>query len=144
MTTKEFTEALYQHDLSIRGVVPAFAVPKQTFKFNTANGLTRATLIYIRVFLKGQAERISSMGRVIKNGGKNIYIKGTSLNGTADISALIKGKTIKIEVKIGKDRQSDKQKEYEKMITENGGYYLIAKDFEQITNDLNKILNENK
>ena len=56
--------------------------------------------------------------------------------GTADISATIPiyaackiGLSVKIEVKIGKDRQSEDQKKYEKSIINAGGVYYIAKDF---------------
>lgn len=50
--------------------------------------------------------------------------------GTADIHAIIKGKAVKIEVKIGKDRQSIFQKEYQKNVEKAGGIYYIAKDFD--------------
>ena len=90
-----------------------------------------------------QAERISNTGRYIdskkmvkdiqgqtKQIGSGQYIPGTGTNGTADISATIKGKSIKIEVKFGKDRQSEAQKEYQTTIERSGGVYYIAKDFE--------------
>jgi hypothetical protein len=41
------------------------------------------------------------------------WTKGTSTAGSADISATIKGRSVKIEVKIGKDRQSEAQKKYQ-------------------------------
>ena len=94
-----------------------------------------------------QAERISNTGRYIDNKkkfkniqgqtmqvGSGQYIPGTGTNGTADISATIKGKSIKIEVKYGKDRQSEAQKEYQTTIERSGGVYYIAKDFESFYN----------
>jgi len=66
-------------------------------------------------------------------GGKVIgvtWTRGTSTAGSADISATIKGRSVKIEVKIGKDRQSDAQKRYQEMIERAGGIYIIAKDFD--------------
>ena len=54
--------------------------------------------------------------------------------GTADISATIKSLSVKIEVKIGNDRQSEEQKQYEQSIKNAGGYYFIAKDFESFYN----------
>ena len=62
--------------------------------------------------------------------GSGQYIPGTGTNGTADISATIKGKSIKIEVKFGKDVQFEAQKEYQRSIEKAGGMYYIAKDFE--------------
>jgi hypothetical protein len=61
--------------------------------------------------------------------GSQTYIKGTSTNGTADISAIYKGKSLKIEVKILKDKQSDAQKIYEQNVIKAGGFYILAKDW---------------
>jgi hypothetical protein len=62
------------------------------------------------------------------------WTKGTGTPGSADISATIKGRSVKIEVKYGKDRQSDAQKAYQKAIEEAGGVYVIARDFEGFLN----------
>lgn len=107
----------------------------------TANGLTRCITDWIN-FSGGQAERISSTGRVIDNRqtytnaigqvvtiGSTKYIPGTGTKGTADISATVNGRSVKIEVKIGKDRQSEAQKTYQAKIEAAGGVYIIAKDF---------------
>lgn len=59
------------------------------------------------------------------------WTKGTGTAGSADISATIKGRSVKIEVKIGKDRQSDAQKKYQEMIERAGGVYIIAKNFDE-------------
>jgi hypothetical protein len=110
---------------------------------STANGLTKAIKDFLN--LSGhQAERVSSMGRTLDNRktvqdvlGRNIrvgstqYIPGTSTNGTADISAIIHGRSVKIEVKIGKDRQSDAQRQYEEDVTRAGGVYFIARNFDE-------------
>jgi len=123
--------------------MPKEYVPKTVFNDNTANSLTKAIVTWIN--LNGyQAERISTTGRYIDNSkivtdvlgnkkriGSGKYIKGSGTNGSADISATIKGRSIKIEVKIGKDRQSDAQKEYQAMIERAGGIYFIAKDFDE-------------
>lgn len=116
-------------------------VPKYTDK--TANGLTKCVIEFLN--LSGhQAERISSMGRMIDKRKKSTdvlgrermigsltYIKGTSTNGTADISSIINGKSVKIEIKIGKDRQSDAQKKYQQATEKAGGIYLITKSFDE-------------
>ncbi len=115
--------------------------PKYTDK--TANGLTRCIIDYIGL-TGGQAERVNCTGRIIDSRetctdvmghqrtiGQLRYIKTAGKRGTADISATIKGRSVKIEVKIGGDRQSDAQKEYQRSIEASGGLYFIAKDFEQ-------------
>ena len=117
-------------------------VPKTAYTDKTANGLTKCIVHWLN--LNGwQAERISTTGRYIDNSkvvtdilgnkkkiGTGKYIKGSGTNGSADISATIKGRSIKIEVKIGKDKQSDAQKKYQEMIEKAGGVYFIATDFD--------------
>jgi len=123
--------------------MPKDYVPKTTYTDKTANGLTKCIVHWLN--LNGwQAERISTTGRYIDNSkivtdvlgnrkkiGSGKYIKGSGTNGSADISATIKGRSIKIEVKIGKDRQSEAQKEYQKNIEKAGGIYIIATDFDE-------------
>lgn len=50
--------------------------------------------------------------------------------GTADISATIRGRSVKIEVKIGRDRQSEAQKRYQASIEAAGGIYYIARNID--------------
>lgn len=112
----------------------------RTYTDKTANGLTKAIVKYI-TYRGYQAERISSSGRMIPKNGKMIYIPGTSRNGTADISATIQGRSVKIEVKIGKDRQSDVQLSYQKEVERAGGIYYIAKDFQSFYDWVNQLIN---
>jgi hypothetical protein len=112
------------------------------FEDKTAGGLTRSIIAWIRL-KGGQAERINTTGRPIdrtqtftdvtgrsRTIGRIEWIKGTGTNGSADISAIVKGRSIKIEVKIKTDRQSQVQKEYQKQVETAGGLYVIARDFE--------------
>lgn len=107
----------------------------------TANGLTKCIIHFVRL-QGGQAERISTTGRPIDRRQKYTdaigmqrvigsikWIKGTGTKGSADISATIAGRSVKIEVKIGADRQSEAQKQYQADIEKAGGSYYIAKDF---------------
>lgn len=121
---------------------PVNAYPEPKYTDKTANGLTKCIIDFIN-FSGGQAERINTMGRMLDNtkvvtdvlGNKKMigskkYIPSTGTKGSADISATIRGRSVKIEVKIGKDRQSEYQKQYEQSITQAGGVYVIAKDFD--------------
>ena len=114
---------------------PPNYIPKTVYKDSTANGLTKAIIDYIT--LHGyQAERINTMGvartkyRTDGSVAGVQWTKGTSTPGSADISATIKGRSVKIEVKIGKDRQSEAQKRYQEKIERAGGVYVIARDFD--------------
>jgi hypothetical protein len=126
--------------------MPRHTIPKPKFSDSSANNLTKAIIKYIEL-MGYQAERISNTGRYVDNTkkfkniqgqqiqvGSGQYIPGTGTNGTADISATIKGKSVKIEVKFGKDRQSEAQKDYQLTIERSGGIYYIAKDFETFYN----------
>ncbi len=121
--------------------VPGFALPRLKYCDKTANGLTKCIIDFINL-TGNQAERISNTGRQIDNRktvidvlgssrtiGSIKWIKGTGTNGTADISSVLNGKSVKIEIKIGADKQSDQQKEYQKKIESAGGIYFVAKDF---------------
>ncbi len=50
------------------------------------------------------------------------------MKGTADISATINGRSVKIEIKM-KDKQSEVQREYQRRIEAAGGVYLIVRSF---------------
>jgi hypothetical protein len=61
--------------------------------------------------------------------------------GTADISATIHGKSVKIEIKVGKDRQSEAQKRYQEQVERAGGVYIVIRDFDQFEAWYNAISN---
>lgn len=150
MTLKDLTNLKWEHDC--KGTkMPKDYVPKDKFTDATANGLTKAIVTFINLS-GGQAERISSMGRVIDGRkvvtnvlgqtgliGSQTYIRGTSTNGTADISATIKGKSVKIEVKIGRDKISPAQIEYQANVERAGGVYIIAEDWQGFIEQYNKL-----
>ncbi len=124
---------------------PSWLAPRK-FRDDTANSLTKC--IFTFLILKGhQAERINSTGRIIDNRksytdvvgrrrtiGNYEWVYGTGTKGTADIISAIAGRSVKIEIKIGSDRQSQAQREYQKVVEQAGGYYVIARDFEQFLN----------
>lgn len=117
-------------------------LPFYKYTDRTANGLTRCIVDWCN--LNGhQAERISSSGRMLDNTkmvkdvmginrviGSKQYIPGTGTVGTADISATIQGRSVKVEVKM-KDKQSEAQKKYQEAIENSGGQYWLVHDFEE-------------
>jgi hypothetical protein len=126
-------------------------IPKTKYIDKTANGLTKAVKRYIEL-IGGQVERVSNMGRYVA--GKKLetnimgvakttegkYIRGTGTNGTADIHATIKGRSVKIEIKIGKDRQSEAQRIYQQQVERAGGIYLIIRNFEDLIKNISLII----
>ena len=108
---------------------------------DTANGLTRCIVDYLHY--KGwQAERINTTGIPIDTRQQVTDILGRSRTigsvewrpsgstvGSADISATIEGRSVKIEVKIGRDKMSEAQRRYQRDIEQAGGLYYIARNF---------------
>ena len=117
-------------------------IPRPVYSDKTANGLTKMVIDWITLN-GGQAERISNMGRYIDSSkvvtnvlgqrmkiGSGKFIPGAGTNGTADISAILKGRSVKIEVKM-KDKQSDAQKKYQESVERAGGIYYIVRSFDE-------------
>jgi hypothetical protein len=118
-------------------------LPSTDWADNSANSLTKSIIFYINA-TGNQAERIGNQGQYREGAkiqvgtGEIAYTKqlpgkwtpGQGTKGTADISATINGKSVKIEVKYKKDVQSQVQKDYQNKIESAKGIYYIARDFD--------------
>lgn len=137
---KRLEQLVWERDCSRTQMRPDY-VPRTKFEDKTANGLTKSVVTWINLH-GGFAERINTMGRYLP--GKSIgvgmygvkqlkgkYIPTTSTRGSSDVSATINGRSVKIEIKIGKDKQSEAQKEYELNTIASGGLYWIVKTFDE-------------
>ena len=110
--------------------VPDYALTIPKYEDRTANGLSRCIIDFINSQDGCHAERISNEGVFRKDGNGRAFRATSSMqNGTADISATIHGRSVKIEVKIGNDILSQAQIDYQRQIENARGYYVIAKDF---------------
>lgn len=97
------------------------------YSTRNANELTKCILAYLKA--KGHhAERVNTTGlpRKQRDGSVKWTFAG-GMKGSADIHAIVNGRFVAIEVKYGKDRQSEAQKKYEKKVTEAGGVYQIVR-----------------
>jgi len=119
------------------------------YKDNSANALTRCIVDYL-TFNGCYANRINSMGvarieKIKLAFGRTIekvrYTSSATNLGTGDIHAIINGRHATIEVKYGRDTQSDKQKDEQGRIEKAGGLYFIAKDMQSFINWYYNILN---
>lgn len=133
-------------------LIPVGSRVLRRFDDRTANGLTKCILAFLQ--MEGwQGERVNVMGRPIDNRrtytdvvgktrqvGSLSWIKSTATPGSADIAATINGRSVKVEVKIGADRQSRAQKDYQRAVEQAGGLYVIAKDFESFIEWYNKTI----
>lgn len=131
--------------------VPEYAIPKPKYNDHTANGLTKCIIDFIQL-KGGQAERISCTGRILDCRKKHIdvvgfhrtigsvtWIPSSMQPGTADISGVYRGISIKVEVKVGRDQQSLSQVTYQHQVESAGGLYFVAQDFDSFYNWFNHI-----
>lgn len=121
------------HELALRKLKekhPAFpehALPAPKFTDKNANDLTKC--IFHWLSLNGHyATRINVQGQYNQKLKK--YTKSTTRLGTADIHAVVNGKHLSVEVKIGKDVMSDHQVRTQQDVQSAGGLYFVAKGFQ--------------
>lgn len=132
---------------------PEKYIPALDIKGRSTNKLEKQIVAFIQ--LHGwQAERVKNTGTArvseveLASGytKKNVtYTKGTGRNGTADISATIEGRSVKIEVKNKKtkDRMSKHQKSYQAELDLTGGIYYVAKEIDEFINWFNDNFSKN-
>ena len=104
----------------------------------TANGLTQFVVNFLD-WNGSYGNRINTVGRVIKAGrdiqtingtirAKTVMIKGSTKKGTADVQAVINGRSLALEIKVGKDRMSEAQLKQQQAVQNAGGYYYVIRD----------------
>lgn len=114
----------------------------KNLKDDSANGIMKC-IERFHAMIGGVAERVHTKGGMVDNRktyttatgfkqkvGSVEWRKTTGRKGTADMSIMYNGLSVKCEVKFGSDRQSDDQKKYEQDITSAGGIYIVVKSFE--------------
>ena len=94
----------------------------------TANGLTNCIEDFVK-HIGGYSNRINTTGTMRKINGCMTWTKGNSNKGAADVRILFNGKSIDVEVKIGRDILSAAQYREWLRIEQAGGLYCVAKDF---------------
>jgi hypothetical protein len=148
---KQLKDLAIAHSRAKHPTLPDMARTIHNYSDRNANGLTRCVLDFLN-FSGHQAERINSTGRYKDNSsvitdvlgtsrriGSGQWIPGAGTKGTADISATIWGKSIKIEIKIN-DRQSDDQKNYQAMIERAGGHYWLIRSFDEFLDQYHDLI----
>ncbi|MCW3107280.1 MAG: hypothetical protein JWQ09_1786 [Segetibacter sp.] len=114
----------------------------KAYNDTTANGLTNCIIDWIN-YSCGHATRINTQGqdRKEKNelafGNKREIVRftpSTTAKGTADIKATIKGRSVNIEVKIGRDKLTEAQCKQRDREEAAGGLYFVARDMISFVN----------
>lgn len=148
---KTLKELALAHSRTLHPTMPDYARSIRTYSDKTANGLTRCIIDFLN-FSGLQAERINCTGKMIDNTevmtdtlgdrrsiGSVKWLPTSGQKGTADISATIWGKSVKIEVKM-KDRQSDVQHKYQLQVERAGGIYLLVRNFDEFLDCYNELI----
>lgn len=104
----------------------------------TANALTDH-IVYLICASGGIATRINTVGVYDKK--KELYRKSKHIKGVADVLGCYKGLFVAVEIKIGRDKQSPAQKEFEARVVKAGGKYFIATDLDGFTKWFNENFN---
>lgn len=111
-----------------------YLTPKMP-KVDTANGLTTFICNYIK-WVGYRATRINVSGRQIKSK----WIPSSTRKGTADISATLKGKSVMIEIKVGRDKPRPEQLEEQERERKAGGIYEFISTPEQFFELYDKVV----
>lgn len=129
MTPKERFNAAhlkwFQHEYK-QAFASGFYVAPVYPQVAKSNGLTQ----YIVKFLTWsghRSTRINVSGRMVK--GK--YIPSATRKGSADISATVLGKSVMIEIKVGKDKPREEQLREQELERKSGGVYEFISTPEQ-------------
>ncbi|WP_020605221.1 VRR-NUC domain-containing protein [Spirosoma spitsbergense] len=96
----------------------------------TANALTRRIVQYVRAN-GGWASRINSTGTYRADLKK--FVNSQQVSGLPDVLACINGQFVGIEVKVGKDRLSEMQKQTHADLTDAGAIIYVAHSFDEFT-----------
>jgi hypothetical protein len=119
----------------------------------SANSLTASLLIAVH-------EKFGDRIRLWRNNRLNAMMPGrdgklrrvnAGIDGQGDLSGVAKvrisscrdltvGVRIEIEIKAGRDRQSDKQKGFQKMMEDHGAIYIICRDAAECLDEINRRL----
>jgi len=113
-----------------------------------ANGLTQSIVKFL-LWSGHRATRIASSGRIVKCPERQPsgtvlqtakYIPGSTRKGTADISATVHGRSVMLEVKVGKDKPSPEQLREQELEQRAGGQYWFVHNFEEFLEFYDKFL----
>jgi len=103
------------------------AVLRNPFRDDTANGLTRCISTWLT--LNGHfASRINTTGTYSARLGR--FIRSGSTKGMADINAVVNGRSIQVEVKVGRDRPRPDQLKVKEQVEKAGGVYIFVHSFD--------------
>lgn len=120
---------------------------KKYYSEKNATELEKCIILYCelkkRIGFKVFATKVETMGRQILGNGTAVFVRNNNYSGKADISLIIQGQSIEVEVKCKytKDRyQNEAQKRYEKRVIQAGGIYWLIREFSEFKTKIDNYL----
>lgn len=106
--------------------IPPECLARYKFTDKTANGLTAAIIAHLK--LHGHfASRVNSTG--IYDQRRGLWRTSNGTRGLADISAVIAGRAVQLEIKAGKDKPRGAQLQVQANVRAAGGVYEFIHNF---------------
>lgn len=106
---------------------------KKAFRDDTANGLAGCIEAWAKVH-GAFFQRQNSQGQYDSRLKK--WRKSGTTKGIADVQVTYRGRTYNLEIKVGRDRQSEVQKAVEKQIKAAGGHYAVIHCFNDFLQEI--------
>lgn len=122
----EFQREYNAHEYDNRPMIPEYGRVYTRFRDDTANGLTTAVIAHLQ-YNGHFAARVNVIGIYDARRGK--YRPSGSTCGMADISAVVNGRPLQIEIKAGKDRPRADQLQVQRKYQSAGGMYVFIHNF---------------
>lgn len=107
-------------------------------KGETANRITANIIRAINMQPRCVAYRINNVG--VWDEAKQIYRRGNTQKGIADIAAVIRGRALWVEVKAGKDKVSREQIIFQGEVERAGGLYFVARSTDEFLHFFTELL----
>ncbi len=106
---------------------PPKYIPRSRYSDKDANGLTKCVVDYLT--LSGHfATRLASTGTY--RADLQTFVSSQQRAGLPDVLAVVNGRALFVEVKAGKDRLSETQKQTHTALEQAGASVYIARDFQ--------------
>lgn len=124
---RELEEALYLADCRKHPSIDGKYIARRKMRDDTSGGLTACIVAYAK--LNGSfASRLNNTG-IFRNGR---YTRSTARRGLPDVLITAPdGRSIFVEVKVGRDRMSEHQERVQQEQQQAGGIYLTIRTFAQ-------------
>jgi hypothetical protein len=119
---------------------PNFPYPVKTkFRDDGANGLTKCVVKWLELhgYFAGRVNTTVTYSQKLKR-----YIHSGSRNGMADVTAIVNGRHVSIEVKIGRDTLRVAQMRVKDEVEKAGGTYIVARSFENFLEQIEPIIDK--